>query len=222
VELTNVRKALAEAEENPFYAQIRALQARRRELEASEAAYKKDLSLALLKAEQYRFWKRGFKDLKLQVIQEVLGELELVTNALFEEVGLIGWTVKYDIERETKSGTVKRALNVAISSPQSEGFVKWESWSGGEQQRLKLAGALALSDVLLAKVGVEPNIEILDEPATYWSAEGVQDLCAFLSERAKQLHRSIFYVEHQAAESAHFSHVLTVIKDKTGAYIAEE
>ena len=99
--------------------------------------------------------------------------------------------------------------------------MKWESWSGGERQRLKLVGTLALSDVLLSKAGVAANLEILDEPALYWSAAGVHDLCAFLSDRARETKRSIFFVEHSASESAHFSKVVTVVKDRKGAYIAD-
>lgn len=211
-----------EDENNPYEDQIRTLQERKRTTEAELAGVAKDLSTASSKAERYRVWVRGFKDIKLQLVDEVLAELEIVTNSMLDEVGLTGWKVRYDIEKETKSGNIKRVFNVEIQSPRSRGFVKWESWSGGERQRLKLVGALALSDVLLAKSGVETNLEILDEPALYWSSDGVQDLCAFLSDRAKQNNRSIFYVEHQAAESAHFSRILTVIKDKKGAYIVEE
>lgn len=210
------------AENNPYEDQIRSLQERKRAAEGELGGVAKDLATALSKAERYRVWVRGFKDIKLQLVDEVLAELEIVTNSMLDEVGLSGWKVRYGIEKETKSGNIKRVFNVEIQSLRSKGFVKWESWSGGERQRLKLVGALALSDVLLAKAGVETNLEILDEPALYWSSDGVQDLCAFLSDRAKQNARSIFYVEHQAAESAHFSRVLTVIKDKKGAYIVEE
>jgi len=152
----------------------------------------------------------------------VLDELELVTSGMLEEVGLVGWEISYELEKETKSGTVQRNLHVKINSPQSQGWVRWEAWSGGEQQRLRLVGALALADVLLSHAGVEPSLEVLDEPALYWSSEGVQELCAFLAERARETKRSIFYTEHNAVESSHFSSVLTVVKDKDGAYVDEQ
>jgi DNA repair exonuclease SbcCD ATPase subunit len=222
-ELREARRTSETEETNPFQAQIRGLQDRRAELGDQLAGVEQDLSWASGAAERYRFWKRGFKDIKLQLIDEVLGELEVVTNGMLDEVGLGSWEVRYDIERETKSGTVTRALHVEICSPESKGkFVRWEAWSGGERQRLKLVGALALSDVLLAKAGVETNLEILDEPALYWSADGVQDLCAFLSDRAKQTNRSIFFVEHSASESAHFSNLITVVRDAKGAYIVND
>lgn len=216
-ELQRVIKDGAEA--NPYTKQLADLQKRQKELNEDMLSCDKDIAEASRRAERNKFWVKGFKDIKLQLIEEVLEELELVTNSMIEEVGLVGWEVKYDIERETKSGTIQRALHVQIRSPQSKGFVKWKSWSGGEKQRLRLVGALALSDVLLAHAGVEANLEILDEPALYWSTEGVQELCGFLAERARQTKRSIYYIEHQAVESTHFSNTLTVVHDKDGAFI---
>jgi DNA repair exonuclease SbcCD ATPase subunit len=220
-ELKELRKAVGEEDQvNPFQAQIRGLQERRAALGGQVTSLEKDFSSASARAERYKFWRKGFRDIKLQLVDEVLGELEIVTNGMLDDVGLVGWEVRYDIERETKSGTVKRALHVEIRSPESKGFVNWAAWSGGERQRLKLVGTLALSDVLLAKAGVETNLEILDEPALYWSAAGVHDLCAFLADRARRTKRCIFFVEHSASESAHFSNVVTVVKDKKGAYIS--
>jgi DNA repair exonuclease SbcCD ATPase subunit len=215
------RVAKAEAT-NPFTDQIAQLAKRKKELVEDIASLEKDTNTASQRVEQHKFWIKGFKDIKLQLIEDVLQELELVTNSMLEQVGLVDWQIRYDIERETKSGSVQRVLNVQINSPRSSGFVKWESWSGGERQRLRLIGALALADVLLAHAGVQTNLEILDEPAVYWSGHGVQELCAFLAERARDQSKSIYYTEHSAQQSAHFSQVLTVVRDEQGAYIAED
>jgi DNA repair exonuclease SbcCD ATPase subunit len=213
---------LREVEEvNPHTARIKSLTQRGMEFATEAIRLGAEKQLAEKLVERNKFWVKGFKDIKLQLISDVLDDLELVTNGLLEEVGLTNWEIRYDIERETKSGTVQRALSVQINSPQSKGWVKWESWSGGEKQRLKVVGSLALSDVLLAAAGVQTNLEILDEPAVYWSSEGVQELCGFLAERARDTHRNIFYIEHNAVESAHFSQVLTVCKGKDGAYLEE-
>jgi DNA repair exonuclease SbcCD ATPase subunit len=221
-EQKKILDTLAKVDANPFYAQIKRLREREKVILEDELAIERDLKRAQQLVEQYKVWVRGFKDIKLQLIDETLGELEIVTNAMLPDVGLSGWEVRYDIEKELKSGDTKRVFNVEIASPDSVGFVKWESWSGGEGERLKLIGALALSDVLLAKAGVETNLEILDEPAKYWSAPSVQDLSAFLADRARTTGKSIYLVEHQAAQSAHFSNILTVIKDDKGSYIAED
>lgn len=221
-QIQELQRASKVEEANPHTEQLATLQGRRKELLADKASIAKDIAEASRRAERNKFWVKGFKDIKLQLIIDVLDELDLVTNSMLEEVGLVDWKIQYGVERETKSGTVQRALNVQINSPESKGWVKWESWSGGEKQRLRLIGALALSDVLLAHAGVQTNLEILDEPALYWSTEGVQELCAFLAERARQTKRSIFYIEHQAVESTHFAKVLTVVRDSKGAFIEDE
>lgn len=222
--LSEAKKSAGRGKEeaNPFQAQIKALQGRLGSIKADRLGAEKGLSLASQRAEQYRFWIKGFRDIKLELVEEVLAELEIVSNGMLDDVGLVGWEVRYAIERETKSGTFQRALHVEIHSPDSKGFVRWEAWSGGERQRLKLIGTLALSDVLLAKAGVEANLEILDEPSMYFSPDGIEQLCSYLSDRAKALDKSIFYVDHGALESAHFSNVITVIKDDRGAYIMQD
>jgi len=206
-------------EANPFAAQLQTHAKRLNELKADEADIKEEIIKLTRLMERTKFWVKGFKDVRLYVIDEVLSELELTTNAVLEEVGLVGWKVAYAIEKETKSGTIQRGLNVAIHSPTNKTPVRWESWSGGESQRLRIIGALALSEVLLNHAGVETNLEILDEPTQHLSAEGVRDCCDFLAARAKQLGRQCWYVDHQSVESARFASVVTVVKDKRGARI---
>lgn len=221
-QLTEAKRVAKAEATNPHTAQIASLQTRLKALKVEHVELTTELTEATRAVEKNKFWAKGFKDIKLQLIADVLDELELATNSMLEEVGLGTWEIHYDIERETKSGTVQRALSVLINSPESKGFVKWESWSGGEQQRLRLVGALALADVLLNYAGLQSNLEILDEPAVYWSSEGVQELCAFLAERARATDRSIYYVEHSAVSSVHFAQTLMVVRDKGGSYVEEQ
>jgi ABC-type transport system involved in cytochrome bd biosynthesis fused ATPase/permease subunit len=109
-----------------------------------------------------------------------------------------------------------------IKSPHNTAPVRWESWSGGEGQRLRLIGALALSEVLLARAGVEPNIEILDEPTEFLSAPGVRDLTELLAERARAIGRGIYYVDHVSRQSAQFTSVLNVVRGSAGTVIHSE
>src|SRR4029077_19584673 len=122
---------------------------------------------------------------QLYVITEVLQELEFVSNAMLADVGLEDWQIKFSIEKETQAGTLQSGLHVTILSPSNDKPVRWKCWSGGEGQRLRLVGALALSDVLLNHAGITTNLEVLDEPTSHLSQEGVRDLLPFLAERAR-------------------------------------
>lgn len=209
----------ADKEPNPYQEQISKLKRDARKLAQKLKDLDDEIGVLDRAIERNKFWIRGFKDIRLLVIEDVLQELEITTNAMLADVGLIDWTIKFDIEKETKAGTVQRGLNVFIESPAARAPVRWESWSGGEGQRLRLVGALALSDVLLNHAGIQPDFEVLDEPTRHLSLEGVADLCEFLAARATQISRRTLYVDHMATESSFFRSILTVNKDKKGSYI---
>lgn len=207
---------------NPYTKQRRALRAKRIYLLDEYEGLRQDVKSCARELEQVKYWPKGFKEIKLHIIEELLQELELVTCGMLEEVGLVGWRVRYVIERETKSGTTRRALAVMIASPKSKGkLVRWESWSGGEKQRLRVIGSLALASVLLGHAGVIPNIEVLDEPTTHLSDEGVDDICAYLAERARTENRVIFYADQQSVDGMAFASTITVKRDKTGSRIIQ-
>jgi DNA repair exonuclease SbcCD ATPase subunit len=214
-----IAAATSNEEENPYTKQVGELTTRRNEIALDIKSIERDLDLTRTTVEHSKYWIKGFKEIKLQLIEDVLSELELVANSMIEEVGLVGWQIGFDIEKEAKSGNITNMINVQVSSPQSKKPVRWEAFSGGECQRLRLIGSLALADVLLAHAGIETNLEILDEPAVYWASEGIQELASFLDYRARERDKSIFFIEHSAVESVHFARVWTVRNDATGAKV---
>lgn len=209
---------------NPHNEHVRALKKKISSTEAQIEELREDLSKAARQIERNKFWVKGFKDVKFYAIEEVLQELELVSSTILSEVGLDGWSIKYDIEKETKSGSVQRGINVTIhpahglSGPAS---VKWEVWSGGEGQRLRIVGALALSEVLLSRANVQTDLEILDEPTRHMTVGGANDLCEYLRDRAQQLKKNCWFVDHLTHETSKFSSVTTVVKQKTGSVIEQ-
>jgi DNA repair exonuclease SbcCD ATPase subunit len=204
---------------NPYTDQIRIIK-KRIELNKGVAEQAKKTVVAKReRCERIRFWIKGFKDIKLYTIEEILQELEITTNAMCEEFGLVGWEVKYDVEKENKSGTISRGLNITVLSPKNKHPVKWEVWSGGEGQRLRIIGTEALSSVLLNHIGVTTNLAMFDEPTIGLSTEGVQDLVEMLAYRAKQADKSIWFIDHHAIPSNKFIQEVTVVRDKEGSYI---
>lgn len=216
--LKAARKAVAEfeSEENPYSESIADMHRKVKQTRQSLADAKADLRATQAKAERAKFWVKGFKDVRLFVMEEVLRELELTTNAMLEDAGLVGWRVEFDMEREGSRGAVF-GLSVLIMSPVSAGKVKWESWSGGEAQRLRLVSALALKEVLLNRAGVDPVLEVLDEPTRGLSAEGIADLLEYLDARARRLRLPVFLIDHHAVESTRIASVTTVIRDAKGS-----
>lgn len=206
--------------DNPHADQVRTLRKRAKSAQRKLEDCKADRVKVERRMARNKFWVKGFKEVRLYVLEELLQGLTLATDAMLQEAGLSGWTVRYDIEKETKSGSTQRGLQIMISSPRSQGEVKWEAWSGGEGQRLRVIGALALSEVLLQYAGVEPDLEILDEPTQHLSTRGVNDLCEYLADRATRLSRMIWYADHQSVESARFSSSVLIVREKAGSALA--
>lgn len=219
--VNSLKRELAEADntENPYGAIQAKLRKRRDELKAKIEGFEGDLENVQKLIDPTKFWVKGFKDVRLQIIDETLHELELATNYMLPEFGLDDWEVLYDIEKELKSGAIKPELNVQIYSPDSKEIVGWEELGGGVGQRLRLISALALSEVLLNHAGITTNLEILDEPTRSLNVEGVNDLCDFLANRAEEQKKSIHLIDHRSIESTAFSTVRTVVKDKNGSHI---
>jgi DNA repair exonuclease SbcCD ATPase subunit len=221
-EIKALDKAASEnaEQDNPYQAQIQTLRRRKDQNKEAIEQAKKTIVTKTEYCERARFWVKGFKDIKLLQVEEILQELDITTNALCEQFGLFNWQVKYDIERETKSKTIARGLNITVLTPHNKNAVKWESWSGGEAQRLRLIGTLALGGVLMNHIGVTTNLAIFDEPTESLSREGVQDLVELLAAYAKDSKKSVWMVDHHLIESSHFIQTVLVTKDKGGSTIS--
>lgn len=204
---------------NPFQEQIQDLR-RQKERSLKELREGEDRLVKLKrKIVRTKYWIKGYKDVKLYIIGEVLQELELTTNVMLESIGLDDWSVRYAVDKETKSGGVHRGLNVQILSPRNTQLVKWDVWGGGVGQRLRLIGALAFGHTLLNHAGVQPTIEIFDEPTAHLSSQGVKDLVQLLADRAQSLQKQIWLVDHRAIESSLFTSSITVVKTKQGSLL---
>lgn len=174
------------------------------------------------KKEQTQYWIKGFKDVRLYMLSEFLIQLELeVCNAL-AKLGLPDWRISFDVEKETKSKTIKKGFHVLIHSPLNDSPVPWESWSGGESQRLRLAGNMGLSSLILGQYGVTPNVEIWDEPSSHLGKEGVSDLMETLYDRAQIANKCLWVIEHNVLDFGEFNKVVTISKTESGSIITNE
>lgn len=212
----NKKQADLKQERNPYDDLARDIKARIRttidtlkELDAVE-------ELAAVKANRNDYWVKNFKTIKLHLLEEFLNELEVVTQDTLPRLGLVGWDIRITMEKETKSG-VNVALHVMIRKPEWDKPVKWEAFSGGEAQRLKLAGAIALSDTLLQHAGVRTDLMVLDEPTQHLSPEGVGDLVDTLIEVGRN--RQMILIDHTARQSNRFANTVTVTRNRDGSTI---
>ena len=180
--------------------------------------HKEELDILNERILMNRFWVREFKDIRLELIAEALTQLEVEVNSAVIKLGLEDWQLFFEVDRETKSGSIQRGFSVKVLSPHNDRAVPWEAWSGGEAQRLRIATNMGLSDLIRAHKGVTVDIEVYDEPTQYLSPQGVDDLLEALSARAIDENRQIWLVDHRSLAHGCFDGVCSVIKTETGSH----
>ncbi len=166
------------------------------------------------------FWVKGFKRVRLFIIEQAFKTLEIEINNSLAQLGMIDWQISFDVERENKSGGITKGFVVFVKSPANTEPVRWENWSGGETQRLQLAGDLGLANLIMHQHGLDNTIEIYDEPSTHLSPEGMLDLANMLYERAIGEGKRIWIVDHAAITNfGEFEGTITAMKDRNGSTI---
>jgi DNA repair exonuclease SbcCD ATPase subunit len=167
----------------------------------------------------FSYWVRGFKEIRLRQIAEALTELEVAVNSAGTELGLIDWELKFAVDREGKGGGIQRGFSVFVKSPHNPQPTPWKAWSGGEKQRLRLAAAMGLADLIRSRTGAAMPLEVWDEPTNGLSPEGWADLLESLAARAQREERLIFITDHKAHDFGGFAGNATVIKRPSGSKI---
>lgn len=167
------------------------------------------------------FWVRGFKELRLQQIGEALAELEVEVNSCVASLGLVDWELKFQVDRETKSGGFQKGFNVFVHSPHNLNQVPWSAWSGGEGQRLRIAGNMGLANLIRSRTGCEFPLEVWDEPSNGLSPQGVTDLLESLAARARHEDRQIWIVDHTSHSFGGFAGGATITKTEKGSNLSQ-
>lgn len=170
------------------------------------------------KRELYKYWIRGFKHVRLFLLDEALSMLELETNNMLSSLGLVEWTVRYEI----KGSGPNRGIKVSIVRPGTKSSIPWESWSGGETQRIRLASTLAFANIVAFRSGVSPSLLALDEPTHHLDSDGIADLIESLRTFAKEQERCVWLIDHHTLDFGGFDGVIKVVKDEDGVSYLQE
>lgn len=203
-------------ETNPFALRKKAAETEAAKLEEDAAALEAESAELQGLQATFEFWAKGFKDIRFQVMQESLMQLNVEVNECLHDIGLPEWEIRFDVERETKKGTVRRGFLCSVLAPGAPETVPWEAWSGGETQRLRIAAQLGISNMIRARTGVSPDFEFWDEPTGWLNEAGIKDVLSILQERAERYSRRIFLADHRALDFD-FDGALTITKKENGS-----
>jgi chromosome segregation ATPase len=207
----------AEDAVNPHTAALEANKAKRVELTKTKGDAADGLDGMMKYQEQAKYWVDAFKRVRLWLMKRVLGVLELETAAAAATLGLPGWTIAYSTEIELKNGNAKPGIHIQVSSPHTPGA--WVDQSGGEEQRVRLAVAMGFGSVIQRQCGTLHALEVWDEPSSYLSTVGVEDLIDCLAYRAQAAHKTCWITDHGAMASGAYVEAWSVVKDASGARV---
>lgn len=170
--------------------------------------------------EIYKYWQSGFKEVRLMVVEEMLKEFEISINNNVRRLGLWDWEVKLQVDSETKAGTIRKGFVVFIKSPKNQELVPFECWSGGESQRLRLAGTMGLMDLINSRNGGGWNVEVWDEPTQWLSDTGISAVLDVLKDRAWNNKKQTWLIDHRDLHSyGGFDGIVEIMKEGSGSKI---
>lgn len=211
-----------EARTNPFVEQKKKIEDDKRKLKSQIVQIKGQLTGLDTQLSSMQYWIQGFKEVKLMQISDILTQLELEVNNYLYQFGLHHWKIEFSVDSTTKAGKARKGFAVTIKPPNLESAVPWASYSGGETQRLRLAGALGMSDLILACFGLTPGLEVWDEPSTYLSQQGITNLMDVLKDRSITTGRQIFLIDHRNLDTGTFNGLYTVVRKENAVEVLSE
>lgn len=216
-----VRAEQASAEVNPYTDLEAKAHADSKKLLEDRDEIQRDLDLSNYRYSVLSYWVKGFKEIRLQQIAEALNELEIEVNSCCAALGLDDWELNFQVDRETKGGGVSRGFSVLVKSPNNRQAVPWHSWSGGEKQRLRLAGNTGLADLIRSRTASAIPLEVWDEPTQGLNEGGVTDLLESLAARARHEKLQIWIVDHRTHNFGGFSGSALITKTGKGSAISQ-
>jgi DNA repair exonuclease SbcCD ATPase subunit len=217
--LTGLNDKMDEKPTNPYVLFLAEKREKLKGYKTKQAKMTSEIAALNADYEAVNFWVSGFKRVRLHIIEEALNALEIEVNNSLTNLGLVGWSIEFDVERENKSGSVTKGFMVFVRAPGQPEPTRLEAWSGGESQRLQLACDLGLANLIMQQAGITNTIEFYDEPSKHLSKAGLVDLAETLHQRAIDDNKRIFLVDHNMPEFGEFADVITVTKDENGSVI---
>lgn len=168
------------------------------------------------------FWQKGYKEIQLFLMSEITSQLEMAYNSSLESFGMGRWKISISVENETKSGTLQHKFLVFIHPPGVDSPVAWESFCGGESQRLRLGCAFGTLDLIEQLTGIKWDFETWDEPTSHLSEEGMEDLIGILSQRALTANKQVWVIDHRRLQYASVNYRVHVARTADGSVFVSE
>lgn len=203
-------------QDNPYTAHAHAARNAVSAASVAIADTENQLTIATQQLTEYEYWEGAFKRVRLFLIRRTLVLLEVETANAAAMLGIGHWKITFRTEAETKSGTIRPGIHIEAMNRTGQG--NYKSFSGGESQRVRLAVSMGLAGLIQSLSGVVYTTEVWDEPMSWLSPEGMEDLIQCLHQRSELTGKSIWLLDHQPLNYP-FDQVWEVTKEADGSVI---
>jgi exonuclease SbcC len=113
------------------------------------------------------------------LIEQAIPEIEEEANRLLARMTRGAMQVRFETQRDTRSGSTVETLDIHISDPL--GTRAYETYSGGERYRIDFAIRIALSKLLARRAGAQLRMLVIDEGFGTQDTEGRDALVAAIN-----------------------------------------
>lgn len=159
-------------------------------------------------------WEEAFgnKGIRSQLFDRILAILDQKTHDYMLQLSDGSISVSFDTQMELKSGKTKDKFVINVAD--GEGVRTFESYSGGEKQRVKLAVNLAISDISCSERERSFDFVVFDEALGHLDDDGMlRAIDMWQNQIERKEKRLILAVEHDVSCQSLFDQTIWVVKD---------
>lgn len=151
------------------------------------------------------------------IMENVTDDLRNYANDILRRISDKPMAVDFITQKRTDAGSWTETFDISVTIDDEAN--EFEDLSGGEQVRVAIAVRLALSSVLMRRMGSSVKFLLLDEVDEALDRRGVQALADALHVLAKKF--KILLITHNDAMKERFDHIITVQKGPAGSFLRQ-
>jgi exonuclease SbcC len=126
--------------------------------------------------------------------------------------------IDFVTQSRTEAGSWNETFDITVSGGDRMGD-EFKDLSGGEQVRVSIALRLALSKILMRRVGTNIKFLLLDEVDQALDRQGIQALAETLRSLSSKF--KIMVITHNDSMKDMFDHIVTVRKGAAGSTVRQ-
>jgi DNA repair exonuclease SbcCD ATPase subunit len=151
------------------------------------------------------------------IMENVTEDLRKYTNSILKKICSDPMTIDFITQKQTASGAWKENFDITITV--GSAVLDFGDLSGGEQVRVSIAIRLALSQLLMRRVGSNVKFLLLDEVDQALDQQGIESLSDTIHSLSKDL--KILVITHSEPMKEKFENIITVQKGPAGSVLKQ-